>query len=95
MSLSKEERRILEEMERGLLEADRSPAGHARRRDPAPQRGTLLAVVAFIGGFAVLLSAFGSSVLVASLGFVVMLLAVLVFAGRSRTGRTGSGPPGR
>jgi Flp pilus assembly protein TadB len=80
MSLSEEERHILDEMERTLRKHDRSFVDRVNSVGlHSSQRRARWAMIAFIGGFALLLAAFGSSVLVGALGFVVMLCSSLVF----------------
>lgn len=82
MPLSEEEQRILHEMEQKLYEhdrgfADRVSTSSSRGR---PGRAGRWAILAFLAGLAIMLISFRSSVLVASLGFFVMLVAALAFA---------------
>jgi uncharacterized membrane protein len=81
MSLSKEERQILQEMEEALREQDhrafvkRAKSANLR----SSQKIAVSMVLAFIGGFSLLLLTFGSSVLIGTVGFLVMLGSSLVF----------------
>ncbi len=95
MPLSEEEQRILHEMEQKLYEHDRAFADRVSTTTPRhrPGRSGRGSIVAFIGGFVLLLVSFRSSVLLGSLGFLVMLSAALVFvhsAGQSGSARLGS-----
>jgi Flp pilus assembly protein TadB len=86
MPLSEEEQRILHEMEQKLYEHDRAFADRvstkpARRPSNHSGRGW---VIAFIAGFVLLLVAFGSSLLLGSLGFLIMLGAAVVYVYRVR-----------
>ena len=87
--LSEDEQRILQEMEQKLYEGDRSFAGRVRARHPIAHRPLRWAVAVFIAGFAVVLLSFRSSLLLATFGFVVMLLAALTFERSMR--QSGSG----
>lgn len=87
MPLSEEEQRILHEMEEKLYEHDRAFADRVstksqRRPHGRSGRGW---VVAFVLGFVLLLVSFGSSVLLGSLGFLIMLVATLAFVNRARS----------
>ncbi|HLN06873.1 MAG TPA: DUF3040 domain-containing protein [Acidimicrobiales bacterium] len=92
--LSEEEQRILHEMEQKLYEHDRAFADRVSTKTPRHHggrsgRGSILA---FAAGFVLVLVAFRSSVLLASLGFLVMLIAALAFvhqAGQSGSSRFG------
>jgi len=77
--LSEDEQRILQEMEQKLYEGDRSFAGRVRPRRPIAHRPLRWAVLVFVAGFAVILLSFRSSLLLATFGFIVMLLAALSF----------------
>lgn len=87
MPLSEDEQRILQEMEQKLYEGDRSFAGRVRTRRPLGHRPLRWSIAVFIVGFAVILLSFRSSLLLATFGFIVMLLAALSF---ERTIRQGS-----
>jgi len=95
MPLSEEEQRILQEMEQKLYEHDRAFVDRvstrgSRNHSTRSGRG---AVIAFIAGFVLLLVVFRSSVLFASIGFVVMLIAALAFV--RQTGQSGGPRLGR
>jgi fatty acid desaturase len=80
MSLSEEERHILDEMERSLRRHDRAFVDRVNSANlHSSQKRARWAMIAFMAGFALLLVAFGSSVLVGALGFLVMLGSTLVF----------------
>jgi hypothetical protein len=86
MPLSEEEQRILHEMEQKLYEHDRAFADRvstksSRRQAPRSAKGW---IVAFVAGFVLLLVAFRSSVLLGSLGFLIMLGAAVVYVHRMR-----------
>jgi len=83
--LSEEEQRILHEMEQKLYEHDRAFVDRVstvvhRHRGARPDRWPILT---FVGGFALLVLSFRSSVVLGALGFVVMLISALAFAQRS------------
>ncbi len=86
MPLSEEEQRILHEMEEKLYEHDRAFADRVRTKSQHRPRGRTGRgwVVAFIAGFVLLLVAFGSSVLLGSLGFLIMLVATIAFVRQAR-----------
>lgn len=94
MPLSEEEQRILQEMEQKLYEHDRAFADRVSTttpRHPANRSGRG-SIAAFIAGFVLLIVAFRSSLLLGSLGFVIMLFAALAFvhhAGQSGSSRLG------
>src|SRR5271154_11273 len=77
--LSEDEQRILQEMEQKLYEGDRSFAGRVRTRRPIAHRPLRWAILVFVAGFAIILLSFRSSLLLATFGFLVMLLAALSF----------------
>jgi uncharacterized membrane protein len=81
MSLSKEERQILQKMEEALREQDHR--AFVKRVKSASLRSSqkiaVSTVLAFIGGFSLLLLTFGSSVLIGTVGFLFMLGSSLVF----------------
>ncbi|MHB1598167.1 MAG: DUF3040 domain-containing protein [Acidimicrobiales bacterium] len=81
MPLSEEEQRILQEMEQRLYENDRAFVDRVRSEGPrsAASRSMRWSVVVFLAGFAVLLLAFRTSLLVGTFGFLVMLLGTLTF----------------
>ncbi|MGO9581916.1 MAG: DUF3040 domain-containing protein [Acidimicrobiales bacterium] len=86
MPLSEEEQRILHEMEQKLYEHDRAFADRysnksQRRRGGHSGRGW---IVAFVAGFVLLLVAFRSSLLLGSLGFLIMLVAAVVYVHQVR-----------
>ena len=87
MPLSEEEQRILHEMEEKLYEHDRAFADRVSTKSQnRPQaRSGRGWVVAFIAGFVLLLVSFGSSVLLGSLGFLIMLAATVAFVTVSTT----------
>ena len=77
MSLSEEERHILDEMERTLRKQDRAFVDRVNSANlRSSEKRARLAMIAFIVGFTLLLVAFGWSVLVGALGFVVMLSSI-------------------
>lgn len=80
MSLSKEERQIIQEMEEALREQDRAFAKRVKSANlRSSQKIAVSTVLAFIGGFGLLLLTFSSSVLIGTVGFLVMLGSSLVF----------------
>ena len=86
MPLSEDEQRILHEMEQKLYEHDRAFADRvstksSHRQGTHSRRGW---VVAFLAGFVLLLVAFRSSLLLASLGFLIMLCAAVIFVHQAR-----------
>ncbi len=86
MPLSEEEQRILHEMEEKLYEHDRAFAARVSTKSqhrPRPHAGRGWVAV-FIVGFVLLLVAFDSSVLLGSLGFVIMLVATIAFVHHTR-----------
>jgi len=82
MPLSEEEQRILHEMEEKLYEHDRAFADRVSTKSQHHPRGRSGRgwVVAFVAGFVLLLVSFGSSVLLGSLGFLIMLGATLALS---------------
>jgi Protein of unknown function (DUF3040) len=98
--LSEEEQRILHEMEQKLYEHDPGFRGRveARARHSLAGRSMRWSVLMFIIGFVVLLVAFRSSTVIATFGFLVMLLAAVMFerSARHSPGRgDGTRRPGR
>ena len=80
MPLSEDEQRILQEMEQKLYEGERTFAGRARRESTHHHhRPVRWSAVLFIVGFAVILLSFRSSLILATFGFLVMVLAALSF----------------
>ena len=80
MLLSKEERQIIQEMEEALREQDRTFVNRVKSANlRSSQKIAVSRVLAFIGGFGLLLLAFSSSVLIGTVGFLVMLSSSLVF----------------
>jgi ABC-type multidrug transport system fused ATPase/permease subunit len=85
MSLSEEERHILDEMERSLRRHDRAFVDRVNSANlHSSQKRARWAMIAFMAGFALLLVAFGSSVMFGALGFLVMLGSTLVFVKHHR-----------
>jgi len=94
MPLSEEEQRILQEMEQKLYEHDRAFADRVSTRTPRNHTGRSGrgAIAVFVVGFALLLVTFRSSVLLGSIGFLIMLFAALAFLHQAReSGATGLG----
>jgi hypothetical protein len=94
MPLSEEEQRILQEMEQKLYEHDRAFANRVSTTTPRHQanRSGRGSIAAFIAGFVLLIVAFRSSLLLGSLGFLIMLFAALAFvhhAGQAGSARLG------
>ena len=94
MPLSEEEQRILHEMEQKLYEHDRAFADRVSTTTPRhhANRSGRGSIAAFVAGFVLLLVAFRSSLLLGSLGFVIMLFAALAFVhhvGQSGSARIG------
>jgi hypothetical protein len=86
MPLSEEEQRILSEMEAKLYEHDRDFAnrvGNKTPRRPSSHSGRGW-VIAFIAGFVLLLVAFRSSLLLGSLGFLLMLVSAVLYVHQAR-----------
>ncbi len=80
MSLSEEEQQILKAMEQTLRKQDRRFVDSVNSTNLTfPRKGVCWALLAFIGGFALMLVAFGWSMLVGILGFGVMLCSSLAF----------------
>jgi len=81
MPLSEEEQKILHEMEQKLYQHDRAFADRVStsiQRHPTGRVGRW-SIVAFVAGAVVLLVSFRSSVVIASVAFLLMLLAALLF----------------
>jgi hypothetical protein len=87
MPLSEEEQRILHEMEEKLYEHDRAFADRYSNKSQHRPHGRSGRgwVVAFVAGFVLLLVSFGSSVLLGSLGFLIMLVATMAFVHQARS----------
>lgn len=79
MPLSEDEQRILHEMEQKLYEGERIFTSRVRTPSNAHRRPLRWAAVIFVAGFAVILLSFRSSLLLATFGFLVMVLAALSF----------------
>jgi hypothetical protein len=89
MPLSEEEQRILHEMEEKLFERDKNFADRVSDKTPRRQparpsrpysgRSGRAWILAFVAGFVLLLMSFRSSLVLASLGFLVMLVAAVFF----------------
>jgi len=79
--LSEEEQRILHEMEQKLYENDRAFVDRVRTEGPRAAAGRAMrwSIATFIAGFAILLLAFRTSLVVGTFGFLVMLFASLIF----------------
>lgn len=71
-------------MEQKLYEHDRSFADRVRSHRGRSGRPIRSAVAIFVVGFAVVLVSFRSSLVIATFGFLVMLLAALLFERGSR-----------
>jgi hypothetical protein len=86
MPLSEEEQRILHEMEEKLYQHDRAFADRVSTRSQHRPHGRTGRgwVVVFVAGFVLLLVEFGSSVLLGSLGFLIMLAATMAFVHQAR-----------
>lgn len=106
--LSEDEQRILNEMEQKLFENDRhfahrvnSPRASVARVAGTPRPGVSyrLAALVFVVGFIVLLTSFRSSIVLATLGFVMMFGSALMVERRlhsrlgtqAQSGSTSSG----
>jgi predicted phage tail protein len=90
MSLSEEERQILHQMEQSLRRHDRAVVDRVLNAKMLTSKKTARwAVAAFVAGFALLLVAFGASVLLGGLGFVIMLCSSLVLLRHFRQRATG------
>ena len=79
MPLSEDEQRILHEMEQKLYEGERAFTARVRAPMSAHHRPVRWSAVIFVAGFAVVLLSFRSSLLLATFGFLVMVLAALSF----------------
>jgi hypothetical protein len=77
--LSEDEQRILHEMEQKLYEGERAFTSRVRSPSSAHRRPLRWSAVMFVAGFAVILLSFRSSLLLATFGFLVMVLAALSF----------------
>jgi len=84
--LSEDEQRILHELEEKLYEHDRGFANRVRPRRPRSLAGRSMrwSAVIFVMGFVVLLVSFRSSTLIGTCGFLVMLVAALLFERSAR-----------
>lgn len=80
MPLSEEEQRILHEMEKKLFEHDRGFIGRDRGPRSFASRSLRTSVALFIVGFAIVVVSFRSSLLLATFGFLVMLVSAVMFA---------------
>lgn len=96
MALSEEELRMLQQMERALVEEDPKFASTLRGttlRRSARQRAILAGVV-FVGGVAVLMTgAVMRQTIIGIIGFVVMLAAATVALGALRRGAQAQAEP--
>jgi hypothetical protein len=77
--LSEDEQRILHEMEQKLYEGERTFTSRVRTPSSPHHRPLRWSAVTFVAGFAVILLSFRSSLLLATFGFLVMVLAALSF----------------
>jgi hypothetical protein len=77
--LSEDEQRILHEMEQKLYEGERTFTARARTPSSAHHRPLRWSAIIFVAGLAVILLSFRSSLLLATFGFLVMVLAALSF----------------
>jgi hypothetical protein len=89
--LSEDEQRILHEMEQKLYEGERTFSARVRTPSAIHHRPLHWSAVIFVAGFAVILLSFRSSLLLATFGFVVMVLAALSFDRTIRQVFSGSG----
>lgn len=79
MPLSEEEQRILHEMEKKLFEHDRSFMGRDRGPRSFASRSLRASVGLFIVGFLIVVLSFASSLILATFGFLVMLVSAVMF----------------
>ena len=79
MPLSEEEQRILHEMEKKLFEHDRGFIGRDRGPRSFVSRSLRTALGLFVAGFAILVISFRSSLLLATFGFLIMLVSAVMF----------------
>lgn len=79
MPLSEEEQRILHEMEKKLYEHDRGFIGRDRGPRSFVSRSLRTSVALFIAGFAIVVISFRSSLLLATFGFLIMLVSAVMF----------------
>jgi len=77
--LSEEEQRILHEMEKKLFEHDRGFIGRDRGPRSFVSRSLRASVALFVAGFAIVVISFRSSLLLATFGFLVMLVSAVMF----------------
>jgi hypothetical protein len=77
--LSEDEQRILHEMEQKLYEGERVFSSRVRSPAGSHRRTLRWSAVTFVAGFAVILLSFRSSLLLATFGFLVMVLSALSF----------------
>ena len=95
MPLSEDEQRILQEMEQKLFEHDRPFAHRVHAQSAKVDRANdhhatglplRSAVVMFLAGFVLLLFSFQSSLLLATLGFLLMFLSAVMYGRRLHGG---------
>ncbi len=96
MSLSEEEQRILKEMEQRLFEYDR---GFASRVSSGFERSHIHSSLlwpssAFVVGFFILIFSFRASLLLATIGLMVMLLSAFMFERNYRATNKDTGNSG-
>lgn len=80
MPLSEEEQRILHEMEQKLYENDRAFVDRVRAEGPHSyaSRSLRWSILSMVGGFALLILSFRSSLLLGTAGFLVMLFSAFL-----------------
>ena len=88
MPLSEEEQRILHEMEQKLYEHDRGFVDRVRIPRKGMHRSVRVSVIIFVIGFIVLVLSFRQSLLLATVGFLLMLRSALAFERGARLART-------
>lgn len=92
MPLSERERRILEEIEKNLLEEDPSFAGGLRRRVPAAASSRKVAVGLLALGFALLIGFFVTrNILIGVAAFGTMVAGITLVAASIARGSDGEG----
>ena len=96
MPLSEEEQRILHEMEQTLYEHDRAFVDRVRAEGPHSyaSRSLRWSILSLIGGFALLILSFRSSMLLGTAGFLVMLFSSFLVERSARQVRGTRPEPG-
>jgi hypothetical protein len=92
--LSEEEQRILHEMEQNLYEHDRGFVERVRAPRSGTHRSVRLSVIIFIIGFVVVVLSFRQSLLLATVGFLLMLRSALAFERGARLARSAKSSDG-